>query len=64
MSKIRVGLLNFVYTISVILFGISAAQAGTVVQLTTPLGNFSVELFDDDTPITVTNFLHHYHTDD
>lgn len=59
MAKIRAVLLNFVCAIGVSLVGISAAQAGTVVQVTTPLGNFSVELFDDVTPITVANFLHY-----
>ncbi|MDA0689916.1 MAG: peptidylprolyl isomerase [Proteobacteria bacterium] len=37
----------------------SAAQAQTVVTVTTPLGDFSIQLFDELTPITVSNFLNH-----
>ena len=33
------------------------ARAGTVVQFRTTLGNFDVELFDKDKPVTVGNFL-------
>jgi cyclophilin family peptidyl-prolyl cis-trans isomerase len=61
-QKVSKALLSFIFTASLALAGISAAQAGTVVQVTTPLGNFSVELFDEDAPITVANFLHYVST--
>lgn len=32
-------------------------QAGTLVQFRTPLGDLPVELYDDDKPVTVNNFL-------
>jgi peptidyl-prolyl cis-trans isomerase A (cyclophilin A) len=34
-----------------------SARAGTVVQVTTTIGNFNVELYDQDKPLTVSNFL-------
>lgn len=38
------------------------ADAGTIVNFSSELGDFSVELFDDDTPITVANFLKYVNT--
>ena len=35
------------------------AAAGTIVNFSTPLGDFSLELFDDDAPGTVANFLNY-----
>ncbi len=45
-----------------LLFGLSLTQAaygGTQVRVTTSLGDFTLELFDDTTPITVENFLNY-----
>lgn len=39
------------------------ADAGTIVNFSSELGDFSVELFDDDTPVTVANFLNYVNTD-
>src|SRR4029453_3450794 len=36
-----------------------ASQAGTLVQFRTTVGNFDVELFDADKPVTVQNFIHY-----
>ena len=35
------------------------AHAGTLVRVTTSVGDFTLELFDDTTPITVENFLNY-----
>ena len=35
----------------------------TLVRVTTPLGNFSIELFDTEAPGTVRNFLHYLNSD-
>jgi peptidyl-prolyl cis-trans isomerase A (cyclophilin A) len=40
------------------LLSIQSASA-TTVRVITSLGDFSIELFDDDAPITVTNFLNY-----
>jgi len=37
----------------------SIANAGTIVRVSTSLGDYSIELLDDDAPITVQNFLNH-----
>ncbi|PCH58958.1 MAG: peptidylprolyl isomerase [SAR86 cluster bacterium] len=37
----------------------STAYAGSVVRVETPLGEFSIELFDEVTPLTVANFLNY-----
>ena len=37
--------------------GLSALEQGTVVRMETSLGNIDIELFDDDAPQTVANFL-------
>lgn len=39
------------------------SQANTVVEVKTSLGNFSIELFDDQTPGTVSNFLNYVNSD-
>lgn len=36
---------------------VGAAQAGTLVQFRTPLGDLPVELYDEDKPATVRNFI-------
>ena len=38
--------------------------AGTIVRVSTSIGDFSVELFDDAAPITVENFLNYVKRDD
>ncbi|MDH3510592.1 MAG: peptidylprolyl isomerase [Gammaproteobacteria bacterium] len=44
--------------------GIPGAALATVVRFETPLGSFDVELFDDVTPLTVTNFLNYVNDGD
>ena len=39
------------------LLGLVSAQANTLVQFRTTIGNFEVELFDQDKPVTVQNFI-------
>jgi cyclophilin family peptidyl-prolyl cis-trans isomerase len=39
--------------------GLSASQAGTAVQLRTVFGDLEVELYDQQRPVTVSNFLHY-----
>ena len=34
-----------------------ACEAGTIVRVSTSIGDFSIELFDDSAPVTVRNFL-------
>ncbi len=34
-----------------------ACEAGTIVRVSTSIGDFSIELFDDSAPVTVKNFL-------
>ena len=48
-----------------VLFGgdSSSSQATTMVRFETTLGNFDVQLYDDDTPISVANFLSYVTTD-
>ena len=41
----------------------SEASAGTIVRVTTSLGNYSIELLDDIAPVTVQNFLNYVNTD-
>jgi peptidyl-prolyl cis-trans isomerase A (cyclophilin A) len=43
----------------VLLFSIQSATANTTVRVITSLGDFSIELFDDVAPVTVTNFLNY-----
>jgi peptidyl-prolyl cis-trans isomerase A (cyclophilin A) len=42
-----------------LLFSIQSATANTTVRVITSLGDFSIELFDDVAPVTVTNFLNY-----
>jgi len=41
------------------LIHLSAARAGTLAQFRTTVGNFDVELYDADKPVTVRNFIHY-----
>ncbi len=38
---------------------LSSLQAGTFVQFRTPIGDIELELYDQDKPVTVTNFLYY-----
>ncbi|MEQ8954039.1 MAG: peptidylprolyl isomerase [Gammaproteobacteria bacterium] len=38
--------------------------AGTIVRVSTTLGDYSIELFDDIAPVTVQNFLNYVHRND
>lgn len=42
----------------------SQARAGTIVRVSTTLGDYSIELLDDVAPITVQNFLNYVNRDD
>ena len=54
-----------IWTTSLVLvmcpFGIS--QAGTIVRISTSVGDYSIELLDEITPITVQNFLNYVNRD-
>ncbi len=41
-----------------------SAQAGTIVRISTTIGDFSIELLDDIAPITVQNFLNYVNRND
>lgn len=43
---------------------ISPASAGTIVRVSTSLGDYSIELFDETAPLTVANFLGYVQRDD
>ena len=47
------------FLIAALLLSSQLASANTIAKVTTPLGNFSIELFDSITPGTVTNFLNY-----
>src|SRR6266436_2863466 len=40
-----------------LLMGVISTSAGTLAQFRTTIGNFDVELFDADKPVTVRNFI-------
>lgn len=42
--------------------GLGAVQAGTAVQFRTVFGDLEVELYDQQKPVTVSNFLNYLHT--
>ena len=42
-----------------LLLGMSLVQAGTLVRVSTSMGDFTIELLDQDTPVTVQNFLNY-----
>ncbi|MCH7815338.1 MAG: peptidylprolyl isomerase [Proteobacteria bacterium] len=44
---------------TLVLLPLQRAQAQTVVRVNTSLGEFSIELFDEITPVTVNNFLNY-----
>jgi len=49
-----------IFWISVaLMFAFSAARAGTLVQFRTTFGDIEVELYDQDKPVTVQNFIHY-----
>lgn len=39
--------------------GLASAQDNTIVRIDTPVGHFNIELFDDEAPATVANFLNY-----
>lgn len=41
---------------------IPSSHAGTFVQFRTPIGDIEIELYDEDKPVTVTNFLYYVKT--
>jgi peptidyl-prolyl cis-trans isomerase A (cyclophilin A) len=43
---------------------IAPASAGTIVRVSTSLGDYSIELFDETAPLTVANFLGYVQRDD
>jgi cyclophilin family peptidyl-prolyl cis-trans isomerase len=43
--------------LALLIFLLSLARAGTLVQFRTPFGDMEVELYDQDKPVTVQNFL-------
>src|SRR5437867_7450284 len=45
--------------LSLLLFGLLSASAGTVLRFYTSVGDFDVELYDSDKPVTVSNFLYY-----
>jgi peptidyl-prolyl cis-trans isomerase A (cyclophilin A) len=47
------------YLITVLLLSSQLTSANTIARVTTPLGDFSIELFDNITPATVSNFLNY-----
>ena len=47
-----------------LLFMPLACAAGTIVRVSTSIGDFSIELFDDSAPITVKNFLKYVERND
>ena len=49
---------TFIYGVIVLLMPFSCF-AGTIVRVSTSIGDFSVELFDDSAPMTVENFLNY-----
>lgn len=49
---------TFIYVVIVLLTPFSCF-AGTIVRVSTSIGDFSVELFDDSAPMTVENFLNY-----
>src|SRR6266446_10470977 len=42
---------------SLLLLNLSSAQAGTLAQFRTVFGDIEVELYDQDKPVTVQNFI-------
>jgi cyclophilin family peptidyl-prolyl cis-trans isomerase len=48
-----------IYILSVLVFLLQTANAGTLVQFRTAFGDMEVELYDQDKPATVQNFLHY-----
>lgn len=54
--RISRSLLSAINLLALLAFS-SLSVANTVVEVSTTLGNFSIELFDDQTPGTVSNFL-------
>ena len=51
------------YLITVLLLSSQLTSANTIARVSTPLGDFSIELFDNITPATVSNFLTYVNAD-
>ena len=43
---------------------VSGAQAGTIVRVSTSMGDYSIELLDQTAPVTVQNFLNYVNRND
>ena len=54
---IEAGVSHLVIVLSLCFF--SVAQAGTIVRISTTVGDYSIELLDDVAPVTVRNFLNY-----
>ena len=54
---------GFFITLLIIIIPISSS-AGTIVRVSTTIGDFSMELLDDIAPITVQNFLNYVNRND
>ena len=54
---------GFFITLLIIIVPISSS-AGTIVRVSTTIGDFSMELLDDIAPITVRNFLNYVNRND
>lgn len=55
----RQTLITLALTFCLLIFPLESAKANTIVRVTTPVGDFSIELFDDIAPGTVNNFLNY-----
>jgi peptidyl-prolyl cis-trans isomerase A (cyclophilin A) len=53
-----IGPVRWMVTLALLLF-LVPVQAGTLVRVSTSVGDFTLELLDEDTPVTVQNFLNY-----
>lgn len=58
-SRLRSKFLQLLACVLLLTIATGASAANTLVRVTTPLGGFTLELFDDIAPVTVTNFLNY-----